>query len=169
MTASTRPALALVRMNTLLWSLPAALLLVGLGTFVLRRAVLLYAEWKVASILRPHLLQQRARSPLQPEGEFLVEITPSHLRCTAPDGTLQMLAWSDLNQIDVLSTADGPLSPDTFWLLHGSAAGCVIPWGTRGDQKLLAHLQTLHGFDHHAVINSTGHTEEMITTCWRRC
>jgi hypothetical protein len=103
---------------------------------------------------------------LMPESTFVVEITEFAVTCHRPDGQTEAVHWDDLQKVDILTTSDGPLAPDVFWLLHGSNGGCVIPQGATGETELLHHLQALTDFDNGALINAMGSTQEAIFTCW---
>lgn len=103
------------------------------------------------------------------ESAFRLHLTEESLTCTRPNGTVEQVRWNDLQRVEILGTPDGPLLPDMFWVLHGSAGtGCVVPWGVPGDDDLLARLQQLRGFDNDAVVSASGHTEERLTLCWQR-
>ena len=108
------------------------------------------------------------RAPLQPESQFVVRLSDSEIVCERPDGKTERVTWDDLQRVEILTTADGPFAPDVFWVLSGTDAGCVIPWGATGDRELLERLQTLQRFDNTAVINSASKTDEAMTLCWQR-
>jgi hypothetical protein len=105
---------------------------------------------------------------LQPESRFVVRISDSEVVCLRPDGQTERVEWDDLRRVEILTTPDGPLSPDIFWVLSGSDSGCVIPWGATGDRELLERLQRLPQFDSMAVVNAAPTTEKSMTLCWQR-
>ena len=109
-----------------------------------------------------------SHAPLQPESQFVVRLSDSEVVCQRPDGQTERVAWDDLRRVEILTTPDGPFSPDAFWVLSGSDSGCVIPWGATGDRELLERLQRLPQFDNMAVINSAPKTEESMTLCWQK-
>ena len=109
-----------------------------------------------------------SHAALQPESQFIVRLSDSDVVCDRPDGGRERVAWDDLQSVKILSTSDGPLLPDTFWVLCGSASGCVIPWGATGDRELLERLQKLPHFNNMAVINCARTTDDAMTLCWER-
>src|SRR6188768_4011657 len=106
-----------------------------------------------------------SRRSLQPESRFVVCLSDTDVVCQRPDGRTERLAWDDLQRVEILTTPDGPFAPDTFWVLHGTNSGCVIPWGATGERELLERLQRLPQFDNMAVINTAPRTKEATTLC----
>ena len=76
--------------------------------------------------------------------------------------------WSDLHEVDILTTAGGPVSDDFFWILSGENGSCVVPGRTVGCDRLLARLQQLSGFNNMEVIRAMGSTTQARFVCWRR-
>jgi hypothetical protein len=111
---------------------------------------------------------QKPHAPLEPESRFIVRLTDTEVACERPDGKTERVAWSDLQRVEVLTTSDGPMFPDVFWLLHGRDGGCAIPQGATGDKELLERLQTLPGFDNGKVIEAMGSTSDRRFLCWQR-
>lgn len=105
---------------------------------------------------------------LHPESQFLLSFSDSTVTCARPDGTVESVRWDDLHKVEILTTSEGPLLPDCFWILHGTEKGCVIPQGATGQNELLDHLQALPGFDNRAVIEAMGSTKEATFTCWTK-
>lgn len=71
--------------------------------------------------------------------------------------------WKHIQKIEIITTDDGPLAPDVFWLLHGTHSGCVIPQGATGESELLEWLQALPGFDNGALIEAMGSTSNAVS------
>ncbi len=101
---------------------------------------------------RESMLVDRPR--LQPESHYLVQISESDVSCARPDGNMESVAWDDLQQVEIVTTDDGPFRPDVFWVLHGSTTGCVVPQGATGEPELLERLQQLPGFRNGAVMEA---------------
>ena len=105
---------------------------------------------------------------LFPESFYVVRFSESDVSCTHPDGTIESVAWDDLQQIEIVTTDHGPFHPDVFWVLHGSMAGCVVPQGATGHRELLERLQRLPGFRNEAVIEAMTSTENRRFLCWEK-
>jgi hypothetical protein len=107
---------------------------------------------------------------VQPEARYTVRLSDSGVYCDRPDGSVERVAWDDLQAVIVHTTADGPALPDVFWILVGTSAGsgCVIPHGATGDAALLERLQKLPGFDNEAFIRSMSSTDDQKFLCWQR-
>jgi hypothetical protein len=85
-----------------------------------------------------------------------------------PDGKEESVRWDDLQEVQIITTDEGPFVDDVFWLLLGSSGGCVVPSETEGTEALLDRLQQLPGFDNEAVIRAMGTTSNDRFLCWRR-
>jgi hypothetical protein len=86
-----------------------------------------------------------------------------------PDGKTETVRWNNLQEVGILTTDDGPMGDDVFWMLLGTeGAGCAIPSETEGMQKLLTRLQQLEEFDNDAVIEAMGSTSNAKFVCWKR-
>ena len=105
---------------------------------------------------------------LEPESRFIVRMSDTEVACERPDGKTERVAWNDLQRVEILTTSDGPMSPDVFWLLHGTTGGCAIPQGATGERALLERLQALPGFDNGQVIEAMGSTSDRRFLCWQR-
>ena len=79
-----------------------------------------------------------------------------------PDGTEQKLAWKDLQEVKILTTADG----DFYFLLQGTEKQLSVPQEEAG--ALLGRLQELKGFDNEAFIEACACTENKEFLCWTR-
>src|SRR5690349_20901347 len=94
----------------------------------------------VGAVVWLTLIWRRRRAgprSLDPESRFIVRMTDTEVACERPDGKTERVVWSDLQRVEVLTTSDGPMAPDVFWILHGTDGGCVIPQGATGDRELL--------------------------------
>lgn len=115
------------------------------------------------------LSSEGPRPCLDPESRFSIHMTETEVSCHRPDGVVESVRWDDLQKVQVLTTSDGPLLPDRFWVLQGSEkAGCCIPWGATGDLELLQRLQELPGFDNQAIMQPAGITHEALHLCWEK-
>lgn len=103
---------------------------------------------------------------LMPESLYKVHLSDHGVTCDRPDGIQEYVSWMDLQKIEVLTTSDGPLLPDVFWVLHGMNGGCAIPQGATGDSALLERLQMLPGFDDQKFIEAMGSTSDSTFVCW---
>jgi hypothetical protein len=105
---------------------------------------------------------------LQPGSRYVVRISESDMSCTHPNGTTESVAWDDLQQVEIVTTDDGPFRPDILWVLHGSNTGCVVPQGATGEPELLGRLQQLRGFRNKDVIEAMTSTENRRFLCWEK-
>lgn len=71
-----------------------------------------------------------------------------------------------LTQVALMTTADGPVSDDVFFLLsYTDGRTETVPIGD--DDKLLTQLQALPGFDNETFIRAMGGSDGGISVLWR--
>ena len=85
---------------------------------------------------------------------------------TMRDGKQETIEWSDLKEVTIITTDEGPFVDDVFWVLSGSESGCLVPSEADGVQELIAYLQRLPNFDNEAVIKAMGSSENAKFVCW---
>jgi hypothetical protein len=86
-----------------------------------------------------------------------------------PNGKTERVAWSDLREVVIMTTDQGPYVDDVFWLLVGSnGSGCLVPSETVGMKELLPRLQELPEFDNRALIEAMGSTTNARFLCWKQ-
>jgi hypothetical protein len=105
---------------------------------------------------------------LQPESLYVVRLTESGVSCTDHEGATESAAWADLQKVEIVTTDQGPLLPDVFFVLHGSKANCVVPQGATGDRELLERIQQLSGFRNDMVIEAMSSTDNRRFLCWEK-
>ncbi len=108
------------------------------------------------------------RPKLKPERDYVVAVSETDVICSRPDGTTESVKWNDLQRVEILTTEDGPFTPDVFWVLYGTTDGCVIPWGATGEKELMHRLQALPEFRNDVIVNAASLTTNNQLLCWQR-
>ncbi len=103
---------------------------------------------------------------LMPESEFVVEYDDQSVTLSHPKRQAESVQWSDLQQVEIVTTDDSPWACDWYWVLHGLSSGIAVPQGTTGEAGLLQRLQKLPGFDSGAVLRAG--TANHHVTCWKK-
>jgi hypothetical protein len=102
-----------------------------------------------------------------PEERTLVSVDDWGVRCARPDGTVECVAWDELEAVEVHTTQYGPFIEDVFFVLIGSM-GCVVPQLAQGTDELVARLVALPGFDDERWAKAMSSTTEARFRCWQR-
>jgi hypothetical protein len=86
------------------------------------------------------------------------------------DGREESIRWSELAEVDIVTTDEGPAMDDVFWLLLSAdhKTGCGVPSEAEGMPALLTRLQELPGFDNEAVIRAMGTAVNVRLCVWKR-
>ena len=87
---------------------------------------------------------------------------------TLRDGREETLLWSDLEEVALITTDEGPIMGDVFWTLLGTTSGCLVPCEADGTKELLVRLQRLPGFKNEVIVQAMGSTENAKFVCWRK-
>jgi hypothetical protein len=96
------------------------------------------------------------------------EVDDDGVRRFGDEGELmEAVRWNELQQVGVMTTADGPFDEDVFFVLEGGEHGCVVPQGF-APEDLLPRLQALPGFDNEQFIAAMSSTEQAMFACWAR-
>jgi hypothetical protein len=99
----------------------------------------------------------------------IIRIDDRGVRRELAGGKVEEVAWDALEEVSVLTTADGPFAEDVFFILAGrDGSGCVVPQGAPESGELLERLQRLPGFDNEAFIRAMSSAEDARFVCWRR-
>ena len=101
--------------------------------------------------------------------EQSVEVDDEEIRVVEGDETVQVLRWTDLEQVDVRTTSAGPWNEDMFWVLSPAADGAtvVVPHD-HAVAEVVPRLLRLPGFDYEQVAESLGSVSEATFVLWRR-
>lgn len=111
------------------------------------------------------LLNRRQQGPLV----WKVRTDATSVGCEYPGGKVSSLPWDDLQQVLLVTTADGPWYPDAWLVFHAPPQEFSLPTEAEGFDELLGVLEKrLPGFDFQAVIDAAGSTEQAVFQCWQR-
>jgi hypothetical protein len=103
------------------------------------------------------------------EREVVVRFDDERISSTFPDGTVQSIAWHEIDRVAIETNDSGPWDADVWWLLEGSDKRCVYPQGATGDAEALdEYPKRLPDFRDHAVIKAMGCTSNARFICWER-
>jgi hypothetical protein len=87
------------------------------------------------------------------------------------DGSRESVRWSDLREVVIKTTDEGPFIEDVFIILIGKdqRSGCLVPQGADGESELFSALQArLPGFDNEKVIEAMSSSENRSFLLWSR-
>jgi hypothetical protein len=98
----------------------------------------------------------------------VVEFNDEQVTRTTAGEIREILLWSELQEVSIITTNDGPYVDDVFWELRGTSSGSLVPSQAEGMEELLSKLQELPGFNNEAVIHAMGSTDNAKFLCWQR-
>ena len=103
---------------------------------------------------------------LVPEGRYVVRVSETGVSCRSPDGSTQTVPWDELQEVEIVTTAPGPLLPDVLWVLHGSNSDCMVPQRATGEPELMERLRALPGFRSDALVEAMRSDRNERFLCW---
>ena len=110
--------------------------------------------------------QSRARAVPTPAGDYEVIVTDETLSCTHPSRPTETVRWNDIVEIRLVTTSDGPLLPDMWFVFVGRIGGCSLPSEAKGFEQLWPVFDNrFPGFDHGKVVKAEVGEDE--TTLWK--
>jgi hypothetical protein len=104
-------------------------------------------------------------------GMVSVQFDDESISVIRQDDHRESVRWSDLSEVWIKTTNEGPFLEDVFYILIGKdqQSGCVVPQGAAGESELFGALQTcLPGFDNEKVIEAMSSTGNQSFLVWRR-
>jgi hypothetical protein len=108
---------------------------------------------------------------LHPEEAVVVIIDDEKILCKKPNANDESITWSKLDAVLIETTDEGPVATDVFWLLltKDMSSGCIIPQGAKGENELLAVMQSrLTNFNNELLIEAMGSTDNKRFLLWER-
>ena len=81
------------------------------------------------------------------------------------NGEIETHQFKDLKRVSIITTDEGPMLDDVFWLLLFKTI-VMIPQGVAGEAALLPRLQQLAGFDNEAVIKAMASVDNDAFEIW---
>ncbi|AWH72968.1 hypothetical protein DCS32_01945 [Dokdonia sp. Dokd-P16] len=103
-----------------------------------------------------------------PEDYYKTEITESYVRVTHPHRNTEEINWSEIEEIKLANTDDGPLAIDIWLVLIGNNKGCSIPHGSEGYEDVYDIISTYEGFNFENVIKSMSCTDNQLFELWKK-
>ena len=109
----------------------------------------------------------RRQKPKTPDRVTFTDDAVTRVRS---DGVEETIRWNDVHEVGILTTDEGPLQEDVYFLLIASdrKSGCAVPQSSDGSKQLLERLQQFPGFDNEAVIKAMCSTSDAKFVCWKR-
>ena len=102
---------------------------------------------------------------MQPEQNYVVWIFADEVRCSWPDGSVQVVNLRQLRDVHVETNDSGPWGPDVWFVLRDDLdQQCAYPLGATGEAAVLERLREFPGFK----LDGMNSTTNARFLCWRR-
>lgn len=112
--------------------------------------------------------KKEATFKVQPEDLYKTEITDEYIKVTHPGQPEEKINWSEIEEIKLINTDEGPFLPDVWMVLIGSDKGCSIPQGSKGWDDVYDIVSKYKGFDFDNVIKSATCTDNAEFSVWSK-
>ncbi|MGH3761813.1 hypothetical protein [Actinophytocola sp.] len=98
-----------------------------------------------------------------------ITVDDDGVRRLLADGTMESVTWTDLSEVAIRTTPEGPWKEDVFFLLvRAGGGGCAVPAGDPSADELMNRLQSLPGFDNEAFIEAMTTMDDGFFVVWQR-
>jgi hypothetical protein len=104
----------------------------------------------------------------KPRGRNVVAFDEDRIIRPSPDGRTEIATWIELQEVEIMTTDEGPFAEDVYWMLKATSGRCAVPGKADGMNELLSRLQQLPGFQNEAVIEAMGSTNNATFVCRSR-
>lgn len=84
------------------------------------------------------------------------------------DGAEKRLLWSDVLQIVIETTDEGPWLEDMYYIFYSSSEPFVVPSESRGVSELVSKIAGLPGFDQAQHFSAVGSSENRQFLVWKK-
>ena len=132
-------------------------------------SVLLMVLGLTVLLARPGSRKCPEGSGLYPECLYVVSVDGNCVRVVHPDKTVTFVVIRDLSEIVIETNDSGPLGTDVFYHLNTAdpAASCSFPLGATGENRVMARLAGLPGYDKGAHTQAMRSTSNKQFVVWR--
>ncbi|OVE82087.1 hypothetical protein BVY03_02225 [bacterium K02(2017)] len=105
--------------------------------------------------------------PITPEKVIVTETNITHY---LSNGEVNTLNWSELEGVQILTTDEGPIQEDIYFMLSSTSEkdGCIVPQSAEGTQQLIDKILLLPGFNLEKFTEAMGSTHNNLFTCWTK-
>jgi hypothetical protein len=106
----------------------------------------------------------------EPPAKDRVEFDERGIRRYRSNGPMEEIEWSELDEIGIVTTDEGPWVDDVIWLFSNAdqSNGCAVSNYSPGFSELLSRIQALPGFDNEAVVRAMGSTSNDRFVVWKK-
>jgi hypothetical protein len=106
---------------------------------------------------------------INPEELYHVLISEEGISCEHPEREKESIKWSDIREVEVKTTDEGPFLPDVWFIFKGDQSSCSIPQGADGFDLDTAFsvFGRFEGFDYDTFTSSMSCSENKSFSCWR--
>lgn len=100
---------------------------------------------------------------------FVVTFDGKEVRSSHPKRSYGSVLISQIVEVGVLTTDEGPIAPDVWiMLLDDDGLTCTFPSDAEGSKPVIDLLLTFEGFDHRTFIEAIGSTSNAKFVVWQK-
>lgn len=115
-----------------------------------------------------NIFGKKEYSKNQIEDYYEVNLTEKSIIVNYPNRIAEQIDWSDIEEIKLVNTDEGPWLPDVWMILTGKCGGCSIPQGCEGFEQVYNIVSKYKGFNFESVINSASCTDNSFFELWKK-
>lgn len=97
-----------------------------------------------------------------------VKVDDSGFRVTSSDGETRDYPWAAVNHVGILTTSDGPLCEDVYFVVKTDVGAICITHSDATQMDLLQYFDRLDGFKWDKVVEAMCCCVDASFPCWDR-
>jgi hypothetical protein len=102
-----------------------------------------------------------------PGGPYTVIISEDGIACEHPKRKRESIRWNQITEIRLVTTDEGPLQPDEWYLFLGNEIGCSVPSEAKGFDQLWDVFETRFPGLYYEEMIKAG-TDNAQKTIWKK-
>jgi hypothetical protein len=104
----------------------------------------------------------------QPEDYYDITITDEYVKVEHPKRKTEQIKWKDIEEIDIITTDEGPFLPDVWLILTGKGSGCSMPQGAPNFNEIYEKISKYEDFRFEEFIKAMSSTDNARFNLWKK-
>jgi hypothetical protein len=103
-----------------------------------------------------------------PEEYYIVTISNASVKVEHPERKTENIKWASIEEIKLVNTDEGPISPDIWLVLLGKESMCLIPHGAEGFDEVYDIISKYPDFSFENFGKSMTCTDNAEFVLWKK-
>ncbi len=102
-----------------------------------------------------------------PGGPYTLILSEDEMVCEHPTRSKESIRWDKIDEIRLITTDEGPLLPDMWYVFIGESGGCSVPSEAKDFDLLWDEIKKrFDGFNYNAIIEAGTDNDQKVL--WKK-